>query len=65
VSTQRRMRRKVAGVKGTSQRYKDPRKNLRRTASKAAASLDGVAEILAERFGPKEEDEDGEGPEDG
>jgi len=69
VSNQRAMRRKLAGVSGTSARKKDPMKNMRRSAKKAAASLDGVAATLAERFGPKTDNEeeapDDEGPEDG
>lgn len=51
MSNARSMRRKMAGVHGTSSRKKDPSKNLRRATRHATEALEGTLAGLADRFG--------------
>lgn len=57
MSNSRSMRRKMAGVTGTSARKKDQSKNLRRMTRHATEALEGTLAGLADRFGPKPEPE--------
>jgi hypothetical protein len=58
MSNSRAMRRRLAGVTGTSQRKKDPIKNLNRSMRKATEALEGSLALMADRFGPPPDPEE-------